>query len=256
MELPHPHHGTGYRMVDPRLMDFDAAVAEFNAARASMDKLAGHVRLSHPVRIRASESAADVSTMCPIFGEAHEQAVEASLGQDLLAQGLMSTPFPSEEWLRLTEAHAHAGREELDRLRVAYKSMYFFVRAFQDAMYRLIWETATGQRSGRDSPMTKASGNPNNEVRKLIDASLPDYFDWFFKWRDERNEIKRGVGFAFAGPSEDLGVTFNRVITSGDLIVDCSGAATVRIGDVTMALTKSAELITFAVSDAERSAEG
>lgn len=97
--------------------------------------------------------------------------------------------------------------DDSDRsLKVAYKSLLFFFRTFQDAAHAVLLEL-TGNKSGRHSAMSACVKNPKAPVHGIISA-IPGYIDWFNKMRDQRNEIKNGVGFAIVGPQWDVGVGF------------------------------------------------
>jgi hypothetical protein len=96
---------------------------------------------------------------------------------------------------------------KIDRLAVAYKALFFFLRAFQDVAYSLLLEL-NGQRSGDGTSMKdcfapKKEGRPSlNPVRADILESLPGYEAWFRWFRDLRNDFKRGRGH---GSSTDGG---------------------------------------------------
>ncbi len=88
---------------------------------------------------------------------------------------------------------------QIDRLAVAYKALFFFVRAFQDLAYATLLELS-GQRSGEGTSMkdcfTPQKGNrrSNNPIRADIASALPEYEAWFKSFRELRNDFKRGRG--------------------------------------------------------------
>ena len=88
---------------------------------------------------------------------------------------------------------------QIDRLAVAYKALFFFLRAFHDLAYATLLELS-GQRSGEGTSMKdcfapqKGGRTSNNPIRADIMSTLPEYEAWFKSFRELRNDFKRGRG--------------------------------------------------------------
>lgn len=134
----------------------------------------------------------------------------------------------------------HPSRTVSAKLQNLYKSMFFFLRAYHDTLYRAIREMQ-GQRAGKYGSMSKAL-NEANSVRFLLDERLPEFIGWFADWRDKRNLIKEGVNFSIAGPQTNPGITFTRVDPrTGGITVDVSQG--IRLAEITEALVRTTELM-------------
>ena len=127
------------------------------------------------------------------------------------------------------------------RLILAYKGLFFFIRAYQDTLYRVLLELETSKDAGRYRRMIHAisedqSYKTDNPVGALLASSFPEYLGWFLDWRERRDSVKLGAGFYISGPEPDIGVGFNIVTRKGGIIIDCSGTHTFRVSDITKAL--------------------
>ncbi|MFC2028082.1 hypothetical protein ACFLU3_05295 [Chloroflexota bacterium] len=122
------------------------------------------------------------------------------------------------------------------RLKIVYKAMFYFVRAYQDAIYGIILEF-NGKKAGSYSSMHKKLTKQTSPVYITIMDKFPEYREWFYRWRDKRDRIKLGVGLSMAGPGADVGITFERVSEKGGIIVDCQD--NIRLSDVTEAIRMS-----------------
>lgn len=142
-------------------------------------------------------------------------------------------------------------REAFRRLQVAIKTLYMFVRAYHDVLFKVLMEL-DGQRARNPPSMASAFKDErpktNHPVGKMLTSAYPEYAAWFFAWRKQRNTIKEGVGLGAAGPEHDLGITFVHVDPgTGGIVVDLSGRETVRMSDLAAALDASARLTTLAL---------
>jgi hypothetical protein len=86
---------------------------------------------------------------------------------------------------------------------VGYKGLFYFLRAFQDVAYAMLLELE-GQKAGSGTSMNKCfepvkGGKPsNNPIRALILSKIPGYESWFARFRELRNNFKRGRGNGLA----------------------------------------------------------
>jgi hypothetical protein len=52
-------------------------------------------------------------------------------------------------------------------------------------------------------------------VQSFARAEVPEYEDWYFEWRENRNKVKRGVNFGISGNEAEFGISFSTVIPEG-----------------------------------------
>jgi hypothetical protein len=131
-------------------------------------------------------------------------------------------------------------KEALWKLGAAYKTVFYFVRAYQDTLYRMVLNLQK-QPWGKQS-MSRAL-RPDNPVGKLLGERLPEYLPWFEDWRDKRNKIKDGVTAGWAGPQTDPGLVFVEVIvTPGTYATRLDARTAIRLSDVAAAIEMSAQL--------------
>jgi hypothetical protein len=100
------------------------------------------------------------------------------------------------------------------RFITAFKTVFVFVRAYQDALCGFLFELQ-GQRAGNYTSMAKAlkEGGP---LRDLLDEEFPGYRDWLYQWRNDRDKIKRGAQFAlFFDGDDNLTIAFTYPIGAG-----------------------------------------
>ena len=80
------------------------------------------------------------------------------------------------------------------------KHIFFLIRAYQDALYR-VFLRQFGQQAGRwvsiKNVFDGVTFKPGNPVSEVLKKSLPDYAKWFFELRDWRNNIKNGQAVSF-----------------------------------------------------------
>jgi hypothetical protein len=127
----------------------------------------------------------------------------------------------------------------------AFKSVFIFVRAYQDAVCGFLFELR-GQRAGRYTSMANAlkEGKP---TRTFLDEKLPDYREWFSLWKTRRDKIKGGGSFGLAFDAEDtLSLIF--------LYPESDGMTTeeqhIGLPDVIKGLEMSADLAVVALGQA------
>jgi hypothetical protein len=61
-----------------------------------------------------------------------------------------------------------------------------------------------------------ADGKP---LAEILSECLPQYLDWFPRWRGKRNRVKDGVSVGFTG-IDGFGLLFHSVSDEGGLVAD------------------------------------
>jgi hypothetical protein len=273
------------------LSEFDLAAEEFRKAYLELDSFTAETRLvRYSIRVQAGELAADVLGFCPLFREAYVEAVAASARQteavnasyarfdfkewskkmEQLSEFKDAPPSDFAEFLRNMPSPAMPSVAffsltdiPFGKLRAATKAFFFFIRAYQDALYRMALQVIDASESGRYSAMTKAffidekagSGTFNlNPVAKHLKGAFPEYCDWFISFRNKRNLIKNGIGSGYSGPDDNLGVVLAMPDGKGGAVVDCSLGIT--ISDWALALRVSAKLANIILVEARKRSVG
>jgi hypothetical protein len=181
-------------------------------------------RVRHPVRVRAIALGKDTLVASSILRTLHAEATD-TFSQEYEGERLI-VRFGSR-----TDAPSAA-----DRLGTAYKMLFIFVRAYQDAIYGVLWEQITGHRVGKDSSMRNAAEKPGNPVGAVLRERVLGYVEWFTGTRDLRNEVKSGANFGLVGPVSDLGVSVNAVDDRGGLRVEFRQGRVLKLYDATVAI--------------------
>ena len=122
------------------------------------------------------------------------------------------------------------------KLRIAFKAAYFFLRAHQDMLFRVAFYALEGSfpSRGKTGTMGAAVTNPDSPVGRHLAAHVPAYAEWFMRWRDQRNRVKKGVSFStFA--TDDIGICFSTFTNEGGVLGDPTNRLGLR--DVAGALT-------------------
>jgi hypothetical protein len=116
------------------------------------------------------------------------------------------------------------------------------MRAHQDSLCALVFLVQRPkQAAAGDYPMTKHLKQDGRLVQTFIRAEVPGYEDWYWRWRDARNRIKRGVNFGMSGNRQELGISFATFIPEGGgVMVDHRDD--VRLTELIEALDMSARL--------------
>lgn len=97
-----------------------------------------------------------------------------------------------------------------NELGAVYKAMFYFVRAYQDALYGTLKELS-GEPVGKYKSVAECLHKKGEQYRDKIDKAIPGYFDWFMSWREKRNKIKSGIGCSLGKPSDQLGIMLSDV---------------------------------------------
>lgn len=82
---------------------------------------------------------------------------------------------------------------ESRRVETAFKSVHMWLRAYQDAVCGVVLATR-GDRVGRHTSMGDRI-KPGKPIGHYLEERLPEYSDWFNRWRDRRNAMKLGATF-------------------------------------------------------------
>jgi hypothetical protein len=89
-----------------------------------------------------------------------------------------------------------------ERFMTAFKSVFFFVRAYQDSVASVLFVLLHGPRGRVNKSMNDAL-KPGNPIGALLDERLPDYRGWFEGWRKNRDKIKYGADFQLSFDGDD-----------------------------------------------------
>jgi hypothetical protein len=206
----------------------------FDRARSELDRFltANPELVSPPVKAQASQLAADSIVASALLRQFHAEvtaewrAEEATDVGRIIVKIRHGTPDPG------TTA---------DKVTVSFKSLFLFLRAYQDALYALLFELLTGKRAG-NARMQAAVDKASNPVGELVRATVPEYLEWFGRWRSLRNDIKTGTNFGLVGPSSDIGVSFNTVFGASGVGVSFHESSIVRLADAAQAVHASRRL--------------
>lgn len=133
------------------------------------------------------------------------------------------------------------------RLELQYKSLFYFVRALQDALCLAV-KLGFGDAPSYSS-MSDALKKDTNAVATALKRDHPQYAPWFRRWKGRRDTIKVGTGFSLVGPGHDVGIAFNRIDNqTNGLVSNLNQENVFRLGDVLEALSQSTRLAAVARS--------
>ena len=97
-----------------------------------------------------------------------------------------------------------------NELGTVYKAMFYFVRAYQDALYGTLKELI-GESAGKYTTIMESLSKKGKQYRDRIEKAIPGYFDWFIPWREKRNKIKSGISCSLGKQSDQLGIMLSDV---------------------------------------------
>jgi len=223
------------------LSDLHAAVDSLRAATARLDAALSGANVQPFIRARVGDTAGDILDTVVLIEEAHSAAATAQDAQTRRISEVLPPlllPTDSQGWslgelAAWLAEQAQPTREQWDeavrllrgeltnapfsKVKVAYKALLFFVRAYQDALYRAFLQ-ARGEKAGPKSSMSSglADGKP---LAELFSDCIPPYRDWFRRWRERRNQVKDGVNLGFTS-IDGFGLLFTSVSDEGGLVVN------------------------------------
>jgi hypothetical protein len=210
---------------------FDAALASFRESSGQLGRAVAKLTLKdHRLRGKAGATAHDVVTTCQNFRRLYGEALTELRAElaEVSAFALVPGDLGSESTLKLFESLKSRtksrvdGRDPRTQFVLAFKTLYFFVRAHQDSLCALIClvRSPSGTPTG-DYSMTKHLGR-EGPVRSFIYSSVSEYPDWFFRWKAIRDRVKAGVGAGPFGSQSEIGIRFSRFTEAGGIVIDCS----------------------------------
>lgn len=255
------------------LAEFDDAVARFRESAFGMNGNIGALSGSdHTLRTQSMETARDVFACCNIFRGAYDSlALSFKAQHERFAAEFAEWPqgenvpqaeydafweefrrrkdeeMRSPEHLadlaasrdRLTESAE--GRDMAAQFAVVFKALFFFIRAHQDSLCALVFlaHFPAGSRPGEYS-MSKHL-KQRKRVYEFVMDEVPGYEEWFWHWRDLRNQVKRGANFSYTTIGDDLVVGFSTVIPDGGGVI-MADAGRVTLMDLITGLNLSTNL--------------
>jgi hypothetical protein len=253
----------GYRLsalLGDLLSDLRVAVNSFGESTSRLDAALVQASVRPFIRVQVGDTASDIQDAVLLLEEAHPAAAAAQDEEthrlfeampirlpppesqtwtlEQLAAWQAEQPQPTnEQW----QAAAGIMAGEITsgpyaKVRVGYKALLFFVRAYQDALYRAFLE-ARGEKAGKRSSMESALAG-DKPLGVLMRECLPEYRDWFPRWRKKRNRVKDGVSIGFTGVN-GFGLLFNSVSDEGGLVADLAQTP-LSLSDVIEAVSMSA----------------
>lgn len=97
--------------------------------------------------------------------------------------------------------------------------------------------------------MSKAVGKAANPVAALLDRDAPGWLAWFKQFRDNRDEIKRGVGGGITDLGDlGIGLVFHISTPQRGLVIDLSGNRTVSIAEIAVSAERLVEILRVAAA--------
>ncbi len=186
-------------------------------------------------RHKVTSSGYDIVFFSSIFMAAYRKAERAWGDEERLMNKLGPFEFSKISMRMKTDYQ--------NELAIVFKALFYFVRAYQDTLYGTLL-VLDGQSVGPFTSMQSCIGKIENRYRNRIDLAVPEYIDWFLRWREKRNRIKSGVSCSLAKPANQLGVIFNIVKGKENAIVsDLKSVVTLQ--DAVEAMKMSYELAKY-----------
>lgn len=144
----------------------------------------------------------DIINFSGIFIETHNQWLSI-VKSEIQRTAEMSHEEWSEDW----KHHFKENMNAMDRNAVAYKAIYFFIRALQDAVYSVLLELC-GNESKKYLHMSRCLNEKRDSVNQILKKGFPNYFKWFDEFRTKRNKIKNGITYG-GGYDSDRNLSIN-----------------------------------------------
>jgi hypothetical protein len=181
------------------LDEFDLACKEFE--EDAYDKLDVHEfdaakdKRSHGIQVQAQSLARDIGHSCMILRDLYITALQVV--SDQYDADIKDPP------VRAGLVNRSVLYNSLEKLAVGFKSLFFFIRAYQDMLYMTILclnEQPVGSRSGMKDALNKdmKSIKQTNPAGELLLKIYPEYADWFRTLRARRNDCKFGTAVSYS----------------------------------------------------------
>jgi len=207
------------------------------------DNLSQESNFNNLQRHKVTSSGYDIAYFSSIFMAVHKKAKRLWSDEEKLMNKLGPLEFSKIRMGMRTDYQ--------NELATVYKALFYFVRAYQDTLYGTLL-VLDGQSVGPFTSMQSCVGKKENKYRNKINLAIPEYIDWFSRWREKRNRIKSGVSCSLAKPANQLGVIFNIVKGKENAIVsDLKSVVTLK--DAVEAIKMSYKLAKYINSIATKS---
>jgi hypothetical protein len=198
-----------------------AAATTFREAKHHLTYSLGYSAQSFYVRERVTATGDDVQSAIETLIQEYVRAEAAFAAFVASPDGMVEFP-------------------EARRLETAFKSIYMWLRAFQDAALGSLLETR-GERAGSYSSMNRALG-PGRPIQGLLAAELPGYAEWFLRFKHLRDQMKLGAAFRTVLQTEPARITGISFAFPRRLTGDEVDEGFINLDDVIVALEWSASL--------------
>jgi hypothetical protein len=209
-----------------------SADAFFEVGKQLHEAMQGANRPSHKTRVEVAQLAADSVAVARMIDGLRPAVVELWREREGAAASQM---------IQMVAFGGSIADPPVGPLTVLIKALFLFLRAYQDAMYSLIFEMVTEKRPA-NARMQHAVTRPESVVGKVLSERLKGYDDWFAGVRELRNAIKTGASFSLLGPPEDIGVMFTSTTDAGEYVMFDVDAPLVRLSHLASAFDVSAAL--------------
>lgn len=180
------------------MKEFEGIIKELDEKWRQAGMELAHVsKVSSTSRYKFGNLLHDIICFSYVFKREYLELVDCMLSQEMnIGSGIFARERDEREM----------------RAVIAFKTMYFYIRAFQDAMYNILLELS-GQASGNKGTMSNIVNSNGelkikNPVARVINDSIPEYIEWFVVMKKQRDLVKTGINFAIIGPGHDPGISF------------------------------------------------
>lgn len=220
--------------LDAFAITYEKSVVEFDQSLTrGIERVTSHKRGKGArfTILQLAETGSDVITSARVLIDFNRAALELMQAETerVLARGVGGA-----EWTLA------GSPRELDPVRIAFKSFFFFARAYTDVMYRVVLAGIQGgsppQKAGSMSAAAKKADNP---VALAFEEHVPGWLDWFRDFRDKRDEVKSGVNFSLTQHGTvGVGVIFTRATAAGGLLINLAPTNVVTVEEIRSALDR------------------
>lgn len=225
------HDRLGYALRIAKIGD----LRDLEALGADIRDCLGLLRTLHDIaRAEIAEDSAESERGRPPFPS--RETINAMMDEQLteLMQARLASGPPAEDRLRWVEekiAAQTAGRLPTGHFAVTRKMAFFLIRAYQDALCRVLL-LATDNPVGSRTSLNKHFGRALSPVRAIVDEEFPEYRLWFDRWKGLRDRIKYGAEFGLSQVGGNVGVAFIGIEAAPEERVGLSQFLTVFLRDI------------------------